>query len=52
LSSLESEAVTLVLETLGSDETLDLWGFRVWLLSFTLWLDFTTDNELADLQKI
>lgn len=31
--------MALVLETLRGNETLDLWGFGVLLLSFTLWLD-------------
>jgi hypothetical protein len=41
--------MTLVLEALGSNQTLDLGGLGVWLLALTLWLDFTTDDKLADL---
>jgi hypothetical protein len=42
--------VALVLQTLGSNQALDLRGLGVWLLALTLWLDFTADNELADLK--
>lgn len=41
--------MALVLETLGSDKTLDLGGLGVWLLALALWLNLTADNELADL---
>jgi hypothetical protein len=41
--------VALVLETLRSDEALNLGGFGVWSLSLFLGLDFTTDDELANL---
>jgi hypothetical protein len=51
VSALECEAMTLVLEALRSDETLDLGGLGVWLLSLTLGLNLTTDNELADLNR-
>ena len=43
--------MTLVLETLGSHETLDAGCLGVWLLAFALGLDFTTDDELADLEQ-
>jgi hypothetical protein len=43
--------MTLMLKTLGSDETLDLWCLGVWLLTLTLWLNLTTDNELANLYE-
>jgi hypothetical protein len=46
-SSLESEAVTLVLDSLGSDESLDLGGLGVWLRTLLLGLNLTTDDELA-----
>jgi hypothetical protein len=49
VASLECDAVTLVLETLWGDETLDLWCLGVWLLALTLWLDLTTNDKLADL---
>jgi len=49
VATLECDTMTLVLETLRSDQTLDLWCLGVWLLSLTLWLDFTTDNKLADI---
>jgi len=42
--------VALVLQTLGSNQTLDLRGLGVWLLAFTLWLDLSADNELANLK--
>lgn len=41
--------MTLVLETLGSDKTLDAGSFGVWLLAFALGLDFAADDEFADL---
>lgn len=52
LATLECDSVTLVLETLRSNETLDLGSFGIWLLALALWLDFTTDNEFADLYPI
>ena len=50
VTALQRDAVTLVLETLGSNETLNLGGLGVWLLALTLWLNLTADNELADLE--
>jgi hypothetical protein len=41
--------MTLVLKALGGDKTLDLGRLGVWLRAFFLWLNLTTDNELADL---
>lgn len=41
--------MTLVLETLRGDETLNAGSLGVWFLAFALGLDFTTDDELADL---
>lgn len=41
--------MTLVLETLGGDQSLDLGGLGVRLLALTLGLDLAADNELADL---
>lgn len=49
VAALERDAVALVLEALGSNQTLDLGSLGVWLLALTLWLDFTTDDELSDL---
>jgi hypothetical protein len=49
-SSLEGNAVALVLETLGSDESLDLGGLGVGLLALTLGLDLAADDVLANLQ--
>jgi len=48
-TALECDAVALVLQTLGSNQTLDLWCLRVWLLSLALWLNLTTDNKLANI---
>lgn len=42
--------MTLVLKTLRSNETLDLRSLGVWLLALALWLNLTTDYELADLK--
>lgn len=49
VTALECDAVALVLQTLGSNQTLDLRGLGVRLLALTLWLNLTTNNELADL---
>lgn len=49
LAALERNAVTLVLQTLGSDQPLDLGGLGVRLLALTLGLDLATDDVLADL---
>lgn len=49
VTALQRDAVTLVLKTLGSHQALDLGSLGVWLLALTLWLDFTTDDKLADL---
>jgi len=48
-SALECDSVTLVLHALWGNETLDLWCLGVWLLALTLWLDFSADNELANI---
>jgi len=48
-TTLERDPMTFVLKTLGSNETLDLGSLGVWLLSLTLWLNFTTDDELANI---
>lgn len=50
VASLECDTVTLVLETLRGNETLDLWCLGVWLLALTLWLDFTTNDKFTDLK--
>ena len=49
LSALKGNTTTLVLETLRSNETLDLRCFGVWFLALALWLDFTTNHKLANL---
>lgn len=46
-TTLNSDAVTLTLETLGSNQTLDLRGLGVF--TFALLGDGTTDDELADI---
>lgn len=48
-ATLERGPVALVLQTLGSDQTLNLGGLGVRLLAITLGLDFTTNDELANL---
>lgn len=50
VATLQCDAVTLVLKTLGSNQTLDLGGLGVWLLALTLWLNLTANDELADLK--
>lgn len=49
LTTLERNAVTLVLQTLGGDQSLDLGGLGVRRLALTLGLDLTSDDVLADL---
>jgi hypothetical protein len=51
IAALECDPVALVLKTLGSDQTLNLWCLGVWLLALTLWLNLTTDDEFTDLTK-
>lgn len=50
LATLECDPVALVLETLGSNQALDLGGLGVRLGALLLGLDLTTDHVLADLQ--
>jgi hypothetical protein len=49
ITALQCNAVTLMLQTLWSDQSLNLRGLGVWLLALALWLDLTTDNKLSDL---
>ena len=49
LAALECDPVALVLETLGSDETLDARSLGVGLGTLSLGLDLTANDELADL---
>lgn len=42
--------MTLVLETLGGDETLDTGSLFIFFLVLIFRLDFATDDEFADLQ--
>jgi hypothetical protein len=49
ITALQCDAVALVLEALRSDQTLDLWGLGVWLLTLSLWLNLSSNNELTDL---
>jgi hypothetical protein len=49
LAALESDAMTLVLKTLGGDEPLDLGGLGVRRLALALGLDLATDDVLADI---
>jgi len=48
-AALECDTVALVLETLGSDQTLDLGSLGVGLCALLLAGDFTADDELANL---
>lgn len=48
-AALEGLEVTLALETGRGDETLDARGLGVGLGTLLLGLDFTADDELADL---
>jgi len=49
ITAFECDTVALVLETLGSDQTLDLWGLGVWLLSLTLRLNLSANDEFTDI---
>lgn len=49
LAALEGSAVTLVLETLRGDESLDAGSLGVRRLALTLGLNLSSDNVLADL---
>jgi hypothetical protein len=49
LAALEGDPVALVLETLGSDQALDLGGLGVGLLALTLGLNLAANDVLADL---
>lgn len=49
VAALEGHAVTLVLETLGSDQALDARSLGVGLGTLLLGLNLTADDELADL---
>ena len=46
-SSLDCDAVSLVLHALGSNESLDLGGLSVRLRTFLLGSDFAANDELA-----
>ena len=52
IAALERDAVALVLETLGSNQSLDLGSLGIRLLALALGLDFTTNNKFADLNFI
>jgi hypothetical protein len=49
-TALECDPVALVLETLRSNQTLDLGGLGVWLGALLLGGNLTADDELADLE--
>jgi Kef-type K+ transport system membrane component KefB len=49
LTALEGDPVALVLETLGSNQTLDLGSLGVGLLAFTLGLDLSANDVFPDL---
>lgn len=51
LAALECDAVALVLQTLGSNQALDLGSLGVRLGALLLGLDLATDNVLADLDS-
>jgi hypothetical protein len=46
-SPLESDAVALVLQSLGSNETLNLRGFGVGFFAFALGLDFSSNHKFS-----
>ncbi len=49
ITALERNAVTLMLQALRSDKTLNLRCLSIRFLSLTLGLNFTTYNKFADL---
>jgi len=49
VTALQRNAMALVLKTLWGNQSLNLGSFGVRLLALTLWLDFTTDDKLADI---
>lgn len=49
LATLERDAVALVLETLGSDQSLDTGSLGVRFLALAFRLDLTSNNVLSDL---
>ena len=49
LAALQRDSVTLVLETLRSDESLDLGSLGVRLLALALGLDLASNDVLSDL---
>jgi hypothetical protein len=51
-AALECDTVALVLEALGSDQTLDLGCLGVGLCALLLGLDLTADDELTNLNHI
>ena len=48
-TTFEGNSMTLMLETLWGDQPLNLGSLGVWLLAFTLGLNFTSNDEFADL---
>lgn len=50
-AALECDAVALVLEALGGNQTLDLGGLGVGLCALLLGLDLAADDELTDLHS-
>ena len=51
-ATLDGHQMSLMLETLWSDETLDARSFGVWFLALVLRLNLAANNETADLPKI
>lgn len=50
LATLECQSVALVLESLGGNKTLDTRSFGVWFFALSLWLNFTANDEFANLE--
>lgn len=46
-SSFQCNSVSLVLHALGSNKSLDLGGFRVWLSTLFLRDNFSSDDEFS-----
>lgn len=51
-SSLECDSVSLVLLALRSDKSLNFGRFGVWLGTFLLWCNFSSDHEFSGYELV
>ena len=52
ITTLERDAMTLMLQALRSDEALNFRRLGIWLLALAFRLNLTTDHKLADLNSV